>query len=157
MAKTILASGIADKKHLAAFDQLAAERFAALGAEMVYLVDLVNVAALPALAAQFDVLGYKGWALTNTEPERRALLKQAIELHRYKGTPWAVKEAIKRVGFGEVKIVEGGAMLHDGTILLRNGEYRRGAGANWATFPISLNWARNQRPRRPRCFPLSQW
>jgi len=135
----ILASSISGIPHLAAFDKLAEARFSALGAEMIYLIDLVHPEALPLLAEQFDVLGYKGWALTNTDEERRELLKQAIELHKYKGTPWAVKEAIRRIGYTDITIIEGAQDLyHNGVIRRRDGSFCRGGGWNWATFRVYI-------------------
>jgi P2-related tail formation protein len=44
-----------------------------LQALLVYLVDNVPAAALPILAGQFDVLGYKGLALCQTEQDQRNL------------------------------------------------------------------------------------
>lgn len=50
-----------------------------------------------------DILGWQfhieGWELAQTEEEKRALIKKAIELHRYKGTPWAVINALKACGY----------------------------------------------------------
>lgn len=70
---------------------------------LVYLIDNVAASALPHLAEQFSVTGYDGWALANGETDRRELIKQAIELHRHKGTGWAVKQAIAALGFaGEI-------------------------------------------------------
>lgn len=65
---------------------------------LVYLVDMVAADALPALAAQFHVLGAEGWNAATTDAARRELIKSAIELHRYKGTPWAVRQAIATLG-----------------------------------------------------------
>lgn len=72
----------------------------------IYNIDTVPVSALQSLAEQFDVLGLKGWALASTEVDKRALIKRAIELHRYKGTVWAIKESLKSIGFDNVTIVE---------------------------------------------------
>lgn len=63
---------------------------------LVYWLDIVDASALPVLAKQFHVMGLEGWEFAHTEAEQRALLKQAVELHRYKGTPWAVRQGIKR-------------------------------------------------------------
>lgn len=94
--------------HLLAFD-LAIKRqldLVPLEVLLVYLVDKVPAAALPLLASQFDVLGYKGMRLATTEQDQRNLIKRAIELHRYKGTVWAVEEALKSIGFTDILIVE---------------------------------------------------
>jgi P2-related tail formation protein len=75
---------------------------------LVYLVDMVDASALPYLGAQFDVLGYKGFRLANTEADMRAIIKRAIELHRYKGTEWAIEEALKSIGFADVALIKTG-------------------------------------------------
>lgn len=105
---SILADSIAYLPHLAAFDLLVKKRFTdlALDKMLVYLIDTVDSSAIPYLAAQFDVLGYKGFRLATTEAEQRAIIKKAIELHRFKGTLWAVREALIAIGFGDAAIVE---------------------------------------------------
>lgn len=65
---------------------------------LVYLIDLVDADALPHLADQFHVLGLEGWNAALTEDSRRALIQSAIELHRHKGTPWALKRALAPLG-----------------------------------------------------------
>lgn len=64
---------------------------------LVYWLDDVDASALPHLAAQFHILGLEGWDYAVTEADKRSLLKQAVELHRYKGTPWAVRQGMRRV------------------------------------------------------------
>ncbi len=64
---------------------------------LVNLFDMVDASALPSLGEQFHVMGAEGWNLAGTEEARRALLKKAIELHRHKGTPWAVRHALETV------------------------------------------------------------
>lgn len=136
MADNILASGISRKEHLAAFDKVAAARFAALEVEkvLIYVVDTVDVDALYWLAEQFDLLGYRGWKLAKTEADRRALIKRAILLHRYKGTPFAIKEALRSIGFDNTVIQEGINYIHDSSIL-HNGVNTYG-GNEWATFRV---------------------
>lgn len=56
---------------------------------------LVDASALPALAEQFHVQGLEGWLFTTDEREKRELIKQAIELHKYKGTIWAVRRVLE--------------------------------------------------------------
>ena len=62
---------------------------------LVNLFDLVDASALPALGEQFHILGVEGWNLAGTEAARRALLKNAVELHRHKGTPWSIRYALE--------------------------------------------------------------
>lgn len=135
MANTV-ATGISFAPHLTAFDEAARQRLEGIDLTplLMYVVDTTHVEALPYLAEQFDVLGLEGWALANTEADRRALIKQAIELHRHKGTVWAIRNAVRAVGFGECDITEGvgvdynGEYLYSGTI-----DYE---GGNWATFRV---------------------
>nr|BDD43905.1 hypothetical protein 3 [bacterium] len=62
---------------------------------LVYLVDNVDASALPLLAEQFHILGNEGWLYATTEQEKRDLIKNAIELHRYKGTKYALRKVLE--------------------------------------------------------------
>lgn len=105
---TTLADSIAHIPHFAAFDMLVKQRFSELELDkvLIYLIDNVDPDAIPYLAEQFDVLGYKGMKLARTEAEQREIIKKSIELHRFKGTLWAVEEALKAIGYGDVTITE---------------------------------------------------
>lgn len=104
----LLPDSIAHIKHLAAFDLMMKKRFSELELDriLVYLIDTVDADAIPYLAEQFDVLGYKGFRLATTDQEKREIIKKSIELHRYKGTPWAVKESLISIGFGDAVLEE---------------------------------------------------
>lgn len=105
---TILADSIAHLPHLQAFDLMVKKRYSEIELDklLVYLIDTVDAAALPLLADQFDVLGYKGFRLAYTEADQREIIKKSIELHRYKGTLWAVRTALESIGFGFAVITE---------------------------------------------------
>ena len=135
----ILASSISNRDHLAVFDRLAKARFDMIEIEalLVYIIDTVPASALQALAEQFDVMGYKGWSLVNNDADRRMLIKKAIELHRYKGTPWAIKEALKSVGYAGAIIQEHVGAIYDGQYDY-DSEISYGA-ANWAKFSVKLD------------------
>lgn len=107
-SNVILADSIAHLSHLAAFDLMVKKRFSELQLDklLIYLIDTVDASALPFLADQFDVLGYKGYGLATTELEQREVIKRAIELHRYKGTLWAVREALKNIGYPDAVFTE---------------------------------------------------
>jgi len=75
---------------------------------LVYLIDDVDASALTSLGNQFDVMGYRGFKLTQDDQGRREIIKRAIELHRYKGTEWAIMEALKSIGFTDVELVKSG-------------------------------------------------
>ena len=46
-------------------------------------------------------------AQTLTEAAQRELLKSAIPLHRFRGTPWAIKQALASLGWTQVTLLEG--------------------------------------------------
>lgn len=73
---------------------------------LIYLVDLVEDDALPYLGEQFHIMGGEGWDFAADDAARRALIKSAIELHRYKGTPWAIKQALTKLGLESFALVE---------------------------------------------------
>jgi P2-related tail formation protein len=104
----ILASAIADTPHLVAFDLMAQKRFSGFQLDrlLTYIIDTVDASALPFLAEQFDVLGYKGMRLATTELEQRAVIKNAIKIKRHAGTPWAVKEALRAIGYPDAVLIE---------------------------------------------------
>ncbi|WP_414165200.1 phage tail protein I [Superficieibacter sp. BNK-5] len=97
MDKLLLPPPLASDERFSILANIAAERFAQLDltALLVYLVDLVDASALPSLAEQFHVQGLEGWLFASDEQEKRELIKQAIELHKYKGTPWAVRRVLE--------------------------------------------------------------
>lgn len=102
-------NSIGNVPHLDAFIETMRSQLGAIdpGLPILYLVDQVPEPALFWLASQFDVLGTKGWNLCTTDAQRRTLIKEAIALHRRKGTPFAIKDALRRVGFPVVIIDEG--------------------------------------------------
>ncbi|EHL4739135.1 phage tail protein I [Salmonella enterica subsp. enterica serovar Agona] len=97
MDKLLLPPPLASDERFSILANIAAERFAQidLTALLVYLVDIVDASALPSLAGQFHVQGLEGWLFAANELEKRELIKQAIELHKYKGTPWAVRRVLE--------------------------------------------------------------
>ncbi|EBM5750142.1 phage tail protein I [Salmonella enterica] len=97
MDKLLLPPPLASDERFSILANIAAERFAQidLTALLVYLVDIVDASALPSLAEQFHVQGFEGWLFSANEQEKRELIKQAIELHKYKGTPWAVRRVLE--------------------------------------------------------------
>lgn len=105
---TILPDSLSIYPDIAAFDVAIAKYIATVPVEkmLVYNIDQVDSAALPVLAEQFDVLGYKGMRIAKKQEDQRQIIKRAIELHKYKGTVWGLKEAMKSVGFFDLVINE---------------------------------------------------
>ncbi|WP_334469172.1 phage tail protein I [Arsenophonus sp. PmNCSU2021_1] len=101
---------------------------------LVYLLDMTEASALPWLAEQLALTGVNGWSLAESDDARRAMLKSAITLHRYKGTPWSIRAMIRALGFGEVTITEGGAALKpEQATAYPDGE------THWALYRVILN------------------
>jgi len=87
------------------FDELFA-RFQDIDTDilLVYLVDTIDSSALVHLADQFHILGYEGWLQCQSDSDKRALIKKAIELHRYKGTKYALVKVLNSLNIsGEIQ------------------------------------------------------
>jgi P2-related tail formation protein len=136
----LLASSIKNKAHLAAFDDMMKQRFSELDLSILIpnLFDTVPAEALPYLARQYDVLGYKGWRFADTEQKQRMLLKNSIELHKYKGTTWSIKEALKIIGLDPVEVRVGQYALTCNGEQFCNGGFSCG-GKNPFTLQVSLD------------------
>lgn len=76
------------------------ERITGLDAAPVFVYDPANVpaAALPWLADQFNVVGPL-WRYLPGEAARREAIRNAVQWHRAKGSPWAIQEALRWIGY----------------------------------------------------------
>ncbi|WP_051340947.1 phage tail protein [Azospirillum halopraeferens] len=110
---------------------------AALPRLAVYRVADVDAELLPLLGWQMHLMR-EGWDLADTPARRRALIRDAILLHRMKGTPAAVTRAVAALGFDGARVVEAAAELRrDGTVR-RDGGEPYGDRWRWATFRLEL-------------------
>lgn len=130
-----MASSLSGNELARALSEVVAERWDNwdLSPFMAYLVDICAPAALPYLAEQFDVDGLRGFVMAADEEQQRELIKQSIALHKYMGTPWAVREACQTIGFPVVVLEEGATVP--------------GAAPtpeNWAQFRVLLDAATNR-------------
>lgn len=109
-----------------------------LNALLVYLVDLVKPKLLPILADQFSMLDEAAWLLAESADAKRSLIKNSAELHRFKGTPWAIREVIRLLGFGEVTLQEGlGNQVRNG-LIVRDGTHVHGDPTSWPLYRVFL-------------------
>lgn len=67
---------------------------APIDAVLLYDFDRVGACALTHLAEQLHILGAEGWEFAISDEHRRTLLKDAIALHRHKGTKWSIVRAL---------------------------------------------------------------
>ncbi|MFB2538799.1 phage tail protein [Acinetobacter sp. c3-l95] len=93
---------------------------------IVTLIDIVTPTALTAFADHFSLLG-DGWEFANNENEQRELIKGAIEIHRHKGTPWAIKRTLQLLGYGDCELQE--RFSHH----KHNGQIRHNGHAHYAS------------------------
>lgn len=138
----ILADGVRHAAHIKAFNDLVEQRFAGIDITpmLIYIVDTVPADALPYLAEQFDVVGIKGMKYADTEQKQRDLIKSAIEIHRYKGTPWSIKEALKSVGVAQSEVIEGGGILKYDGVHRHTGYIPYGWVNWWAIFRVLIDF-----------------
>lgn len=103
------------------------------------LVDLVAPEHLELLAESRSILNEDGYWLAESDSARRKLIKGAYELHRYKGTAWAVREIVRRLGFGEIQLTEGlSGQSYNGKISY-DGRYVYGDNSHWSHYVITLS------------------
>lgn len=74
---------------------------------MTTLVDLLGDEFIELLAEKWSMTGDDGLILADSDGSKRGIIKKAVELHRHKGTPWAIREVLRLLGFGEIEIDEG--------------------------------------------------
>lgn len=140
MAEQQLPPALASDERFALLCELLKETFDSLdiNAMLVYLVDLVKPQLLPVLADQFSLIDEAAWLLAESEDAKRNLIKSSAELHRFKGTPWAIREVIRLLGFGEVVIQEGlNNQTYDGAITY-DGDHVHGNPASWPLYRVFL-------------------
>ncbi|MGY3892363.1 phage tail protein I [Aeromonas enterica] len=78
------------------------------------------------------------WELAESEDQQRALIRASFKLHQHKGTPWAIKEALNVLGFGDSTIIERATgRRYDGT-LNYNGNETHGDPTRWAVYRVIL-------------------
>lgn len=124
-----------------AFVALVVERFGALDmpALLVNRLDSTPPVALAALGWQYGLIGTEGWGLAESDASRRDLIRRAVQLHRRKGTPWAVRAALQALGFPSVRFDEGrDRLLLDGAAAL-GGQSSLDGDTRWALFGVTVD------------------
>lgn len=104
---------------------------------LTLLLDRVATSALPHLAWQFHVENYDSSA---PAADQRALIREAMLLHRRRGTPWAIRRALEMAGYQQVQVMESTrtAVYYDGTIDY-DGQFFYDAGVSaWATYSVAF-------------------
>ena len=102
---------------------------------VIMLTDLAPASALAFFADHFSLFS-DGWEFAVTENEQRELIKEAIEIHRHKGTPWAIKRVLKLLGFGDCELIERTGFLEHNSIAKHNSKHRYGYGGDWTHYKL---------------------
>ncbi len=107
MIKEILPPSLKEDENLKALTEALDKQLQKIEEQIINVlilprIDQINDSEiLDPLAWQFHIEGYE---LAQSLEEKRNLIKRAIELHRYKGTPYAIKEVLKALGLeGNIK------------------------------------------------------
>ena len=133
-----VSSAIANAKHLTAYIDAGKDSLEGMdvGKVLVQFPDFAPEEALPYLAEQHNVQGYRGYLLATTEQQKRDLIKSATYLHKIAGTPFAIKRAILAVGFDSVVIREHTGIGYDGSFDF-DGSHNY-VGGSWFNFSVEV-------------------
>lgn len=134
---------IASSERMTAWADLIHVKYESMPLEMIFknLIDTVPALLLPWHADEYSLTGLDGWNLATSNYQKRELIKSAVELHAYKGTPWSIREIVRRLGFGEIDIITGLNHLYfDGTANY-DGKYFYGDSDKWSYYRVILNTA----------------
>lgn len=102
------------------------------------LVDIIPELLLPWQADEKSLTGTDGWRLAVTDNQKRELIKSAIELHAYKGTPWSIREVMSRLGYGDIEInTRLNSLKYDGTVN-HDGHYFYGDKSRWSLYMVTI-------------------
>ncbi|MEM7344743.1 MAG: phage tail protein [Chloroflexota bacterium] len=137
MTDNILQPSVTDERTVAFETVLKRLQALDLSVLDIYNIDAVDETALYDLADQFNVLGLRGWNLTTTEAQRRALIKEAIQLHQTAGTPYAIKRVMTLVGYPNATILENPGTFYDGEWTYDG--TRTYTGSQWGEFSVTLD------------------
>lgn len=95
-----------DDINIKIFDEMCEERFSDIDLDVILVAIIENLPsdALPHLAEQYHVTGNEGWLQCRNDNEKRDLIKRSIEIHRYKGTKYALLRIFEMFGLeGRIK------------------------------------------------------
>ncbi|WP_019672322.1 phage tail protein I [Psychrobacter lutiphocae] len=104
---------------------------------VIMLIDIVPSDSLPWFADHFSLFG-DGWTFATTEQEQRDLIKSAIEIHRHKGTPWAIKRTLSLLGYFGCEIEERFAGIIHNASFAHDGQEVYGTTGAWTHYKLYI-------------------
>lgn len=90
---------------------------------------------LPWLAWAFSV---DEWDAKWSEEHQRETIRNAITVHRHKGTVWSIKKAISDAGYADAEMIEGDSKNNYDGEHTHNGHILHGEPSAWATYRFIL-------------------
>lgn len=111
-----------------------------LNVDIYSQIDTLDEPLLSSLAWHFSLTHEWLWKLAESLTAKRELLKIATKLHQKKGTPWAIRNIILALGFGDVDIVEGNVIRYRNGMYCRDGLKTHSWWSNeWACYRIIMH------------------
>ena len=105
------------------------------------LREITNPATAPASVLPWIAwaIGIDWWSDDWTTEQRRTIIGSATLIHLRKGTPWAIREAMRVMGFGSSQLHEDYSLQrYDGQIP-RDGTALREANDHWADYRLTVS------------------
>lgn len=106
----------------------------------VPVADLWSPADCPA-----PLLPWLAWALSVdewspewSEAQRREAIAASVEIHRHKGSMWAVRRALDVMGYGDCDITEGRASMVGGAWTVGDSAVLVGGAGHWAEYWVTV-------------------
>lgn len=91
---------------------------------------------LPWLAWAFSV---DEWDDAWSDERKRSVIRVSAEVHRYKGTVYAIRAVLQGAGYGDARLTEGNSSTVYGGQFTHNGEQTHGDPAGWARYRFNLS------------------
>lgn len=131
---------IANSQRFTGLSDLIHTRFDQVNLNLIFknLIEIVPEITLPLLAEEFSMTGTDGYHLAVTDKQKRDLIKGAVELHAKKGTPWSIREIMRRLGYGGIEIQTGMHLLNYDGQGQYDGEYFYGDKKKWAYYKVRI-------------------
>ncbi|MCX8731165.1 phage tail protein [Gilliamella sp. B2969] len=107
-----------------------------LNVDIYSQIDIAEEPLLSTLAWHFSLTHEYLWKLAESLTAKRELLKISTKLHQKKGTPWAIRNIIRALGYGDIDIVEGLGIRYRNGQFCRNGIKKHSLSENWACYRI---------------------
>ena len=146
-----IGSYLQDYPHLVAFIDTGRAMIADVPVEavIIFLPQVVDADALEILLDEWQV-NLPGIG-DSTDQVKRDMIESAMQLHRFKGTPWAIREVFRIAGMPVIEILEAAELdAHNqrfyGSFIYGGGATYGPHAAHWAQYAVRFNLADTTQP-----------